>query len=277
MRADRPLRATIPPRGTADVTLTVNLSAKNAAQPLDVVHEFSMPIIMTAADSSTTLGEFRLTANVRSALVCSVASVYFADDDNVLPDYTFRSRSVHFTSAVPLRAVNVAAHPADLIVADARLESKTSGLITITPRVGLSCDRFECQASIHPIAADGSAIPATPLPVAAVVLHDIHASPPVVSFGPRAVGDVAEATVSLSSRTGRRFRVGESQPGATNPVVTIRSDPDGGAVMHVRQTIAEAGPHTVGIDVVAEPVDGSRVQLKLPVSYIGNIVSAKND
>ena len=124
------------------------------------------------------------------------------------------------------------------------------------------------RSAVEPTAEDRAPLPTTPLPVTGVVLHDLFATPSVVSIGPRRLGEIAEVTVSLSSRTGRKFNVREYRTDSPTLGVEVLADRGSTATLRLRQTIAEAGQHTAKLKVESDAA-GTSATLELPVSYVG--------
>lgn len=81
-------------------------------------------------------------------------------------------------------------------------------VISVTPNMPPEPGPFQFNVNLHPIAGDGTALPAVPLPVRGTLVEDVAALPPVLlvdaaQTNPRP----AEKELVLTSHSGKGFRV----------------------------------------------------------------------
>src|SRR5260221_4479917 len=113
--------------------------------------------------------------------------------------------------------------------------------LTIKSTQRLQTGPIDFVVTLKPEVAGEEAVPPYQLPIRGLILPDIQATPPSVTFGAKAVGEALEDAFTLSSLTGREFKI-------------VRWDLDGQGLtvdrsnqlantLHVRQQVISTGSH----------------------------------
>jgi hypothetical protein len=79
--------------------------------------------------------------------------------------------------------------------------------VAVVPATGLAKGKHESAVILTPIAKNGELLPSVTVPVTFDVGDDVQATPQLLQFGGREVGEEAREVVSLRSVRGAPFRV----------------------------------------------------------------------
>jgi hypothetical protein len=257
-------------RGSATISLMLDLRSANSAQgAIGSFRSFSLPVschVNAAPERSNVV--FVVTGNVRDPLRCAEPRVSFGEDD-FLPDGRWQTRRDRLEMAIPCEKLVVSAAPPQVLTAKVTQLSRTTAMLELTPAPDLPGDSFACAVRIEATAVGGDLLPAVTLPVGGTVIHDLGFSPRVVSFGTVAAGGSPEATVVLTSRTGRSIVV-ESvvSPSDETIVDAVRTASVPPNTYRVRQRVAKIGPQSQTVRFTVS-CGGAHQLLDLPVSFVG--------
>lgn len=267
-----PVKFVVPAKGSVEITLLLDLVPNTRASLATEPVPFSVDIIAHVAGQPAERMSWTLTGAIRKSAHFSPADVFFDEASNQwAPEHRFESQEVSFSVPVPLREVRVSVHPADRGSAAAGLTTSTSGIVNITPALGIRSGPFAFDVELTGVTVSGEQLPVSVLPVRGVCLRDIYAVPAAVTLGACRIGDVVETTVVLDSRTKRLFSV-ES---ITEPSDVLQVEPFQGAgesvcLFHIRQKIVSEGPqHGEVVLRISTPGAASTDDIIIPIRYVG--------
>ena len=209
--------------------------------------------------------EFPLSGRVRETIAVPRIIQYVAAERLVEHGPT-PSRTVPVRTSIPLRELRVDTDwwydMQPTVAADP--DRPGDYLLTIVLRDDMDAGEFDFDLRLTPVAADGEVLPAVPVIVRGVKEPDCYAIPSEVRFVYGA-GEVPSATVTLATRSGREFFVGEIA--AEGYVIEPpASDTAGRHVFTVSLVPSAAAPLAGTIKFLIFAADGASRELDVPIA-----------
>jgi hypothetical protein len=101
------------------------------------------------------------------------------------------------------------------------------------------------------------------------VLQEVEAIPPAVLFSHRVLGERAEGTVMLRSRTGKACRVRTFESNSESiEVERLTAPPDSSPEFRIQQMIRKVGQQSATVSFCVL-IDDRRITVAVPVRYCG--------
>ncbi len=143
--------------------------------------------------------------------------------------------------------------------------------LLVEPRKELPCADYSFEVLVTPKLNGEKPLPAQRLAVRGSVVRDLQASLPQVVFGARRIGEKAEETLTLTSLTGRGFKV----VGVANSLRGLQVIPGTGTSVaknhtyQLRQSVDAVGDQSGQVTFSCRTADGLSADVVIPVSYHG--------
>ncbi|MCI0380493.1 MAG: hypothetical protein L0215_23145 [Gemmataceae bacterium] len=175
------------------------------------------------------------------------------------------------TSFVGLRNL-LASSKSPFFQATAKNLDDTCYAVSVSSKAGIHIGSYRFGIEIVAELATGETVVAKELQVMAEIVSDIQASPPMLHFGARSLGETCEETISLYSLTGVPVHVIDQRPeceGLTvEPMVQPRSEKS--ASFLVRQRICGAGNQTGKLVFSVQSDTGTKSEVPIIINYHGS-------
>jgi hypothetical protein len=176
---------------------------------------------------------------------------------------------VHIPDAQPVVTVTP-----DLVTVQLSSDAAVPGRfeLAFAPRPTLAPGPFRCQAAIDLITPAGDRLPGVQLPVTGTVQPEVRVLPARLEFGPRRLGQTADATVTLQVPAQEACSVDrietESADVRVEAVATAGVPP--GRAFRVRQQITAEGNQSSVVRFYVRREGGEPVPVTMEVCYHGD-------
>jgi hypothetical protein len=176
---------------------------------------------------------------------------------------------VHIPDAQPVVTVTP-----DLVTVQLTTDAAVPGRfeLAIAPRPTLAPGPFRCQVDVDLVTPAGNQLPGVQLPVTGTMQPEVRALPARLEFGPRRVGQTAEATVTLQAPAEEACSVDrietESEDVRVEAVASTGVPP--GRAFRVRQQITAEGNQSSVVRFYVRRAGGEPVPLTMEVCYHGD-------
>jgi hypothetical protein len=261
------------PGETADCRLLIDLLPGQLPSAPGQSREFSVHVTATIDGTRKERRRWVITGRVRDALGVSAPQVRFEAGDPVLRTQPrFEPPQIRFQSALQLVSARAEVDP-PVAALSCELESSTSGFVKLQPAADLPLGPLDAVLRIIATTADAGEMAVVSMPVSGLVLDDVQLLPRQLTFGATPVGDVREATVVLTSRTGKEVvvdRVDSASPTtAVEPTDLPAEGFEGARAYLVRQRIARSGGQSVEVEFVVNEGPARVRRVPLQINYVG--------
>ncbi|MCI0739271.1 MAG: DUF1573 domain-containing protein [Gemmataceae bacterium] len=237
----------VAPNQTAVVVLTLDLT--ELANPSDTVPRVFKEMIIPRVKANDGRGVFHegwsLQGRVEPGLLARPRTVDFGRE--ILKTNPQRRSEVVSVIAQP-GVVELGLEPNYLFSAFLRQSTKLPDgseqyEVRITPSKDLRTGYFKSQILVRASHKDSGSAVDLSVPVQGYVREDVDALPSAVVFGARALGDIGEEALSLSSKSGQSFEViGIHTEGAGINCAPSETTSPKGRIFRVRQRFSQLGP-----------------------------------
>jgi len=265
-----PRSLVIPAGKTAEVRLALDLTTGDPRQTAPHSRPFSIQIVPVIENGLPQYQGWELEGLVRRAFRLSSPSVTFGD--SLVSGEPFPARTVEVTANV--RLGRLTAEPeleAPAAVTLERAEEAGRYLLRVAPEETAVVGRHDFNVLLKGVTETGERLPPFPIPVMMEVVDDIQTVPASVPFGSLPLGESAEETVVLRSRTGKSFEVVKADADPKKGVWVERSTTTGrDACFRVRQRAVALRSQGHYIRFTLQVDSGEATQeLAVAVSYYG--------
>ena len=142
--------------------------------------------------------------------------------------------------------------------------------LVVEIRPGLPSGRVDLPIQLTPVLEDGRRLPTIAFPIRGWIVGDVDVTPPLLSFGPRPLGEMAKDTVTLKSLTGQSFEVVQARAEAPGLSVSRVGPADGkNATYSVSQQVRTVGQSSSGVVFTVKTGTGQLREMRVPVSSYG--------
>jgi hypothetical protein len=257
----------IAPGATADVTFRIDLRNPCAGAEPQAVRDVAIKVYL-GQDSSPTkpLTAIELRGRVRSAVTVGAKSV---DLGRIPATAAPRVREVPVRALMALRDLTATAE-GDMVQADVKPTGAGTWAVRITSVTGLSPGKHTATIRLHPALASGEVAPDVAIPVEFDVPADVQPDSPTVMLGAHRVGESAAEAVTLTSLSGRPFRVEKWSAEVPADTEVRPKQADGAAQSFTcRQRVAAVGQQSTRITFAGTDADGKPFEVVVAVRYYG--------
>ncbi len=264
----KPPSLTIPPRGTMDVSLTLNLLGI-CTEPDIVGKDFTISIQPRIAEAGA-----RIVWVVKGKVKQSVT---------IQPKLVDFGRCSERKQPMPTQRVRITTHPSVRILnascTSPRIEVKVQPLVPehndvfhliVTPHGELPRGVVNCSIAVVPTLDNGRRLPAKQINVHGHIVNDIEASPPSIIFGAGTLGTSLRETVLLRSLTGRSFTItGIRHEGEGLSVKRVPAEVTIGSAFAISQIIGKEGDQVGQVVFRLSHTEGPEEEVVVPISWYG--------
>ena len=261
-----PRSFTLAPGETREVRLTLNLLPKSG-EATNAARTFSTNITFTT--KSQVLAPARetlvLSGRVRPVLELRPREPSFGEAPELIqppPPMTFA-----VAPALRLKTLTAISETAgfDASVLPPDSENPSELIVRVTPTTTKPAGPLTATVRLEPLGPNGEPLPSRRVIVRGRVASDLVVDPPQVSAGGHAVGDRVEETLTVSSRTGRKFTI--EKVNAHGEGLSVERSATG--VVRVKQTVTRAGEMNGSVEIVVRPAGDEPVTVTVPVIGYG--------
>jgi Protein of unknown function (DUF1573) len=262
----QPKTLEIPAGGTGTIQLALNLThgkpeAGKASRP------FSVRVTASIGAKSTRKITWTISGRVRKVFEM-VPSLLSFKEGSLVRGEVFPSQKVELHAHTEVTGVSAECRPPLATVAVVAGEAKNTFAVAVTPKRDLPAGELRFDVLVHGLTAHG-ALPVALLPVYGRVLEQVEFTPPTLLFGHRALGEQAEETVLVRSRSGKTFKVLTFEATSKSiEVERLAASSDSLPQFRVRQKFLELGQQSAVVSFRVL-VDGRSVTVALPARYCG--------
>jgi len=260
----------IPSQATRTVQVKINLS-RGKWRPDEAVRLFSEKVTALVDGKPVRHESWALNGKVRKLFDVAPALVSF-EEGSLVEGHSFPSKTVEVSAYTELTGLAAECRPplgTAVVVASKNNTSNTRFSVIVTPnKATLPVGNLEFEVVLRGHTKD-AVLPPVPFMVLGKVLQEVEAVPPAILFGHGILGERAEDTVVLRSRTGEAFRVLTVQSSSESiEAERLKDSPDSSPQFRIQQTFRGTGQQTAQMTFVAV-IDGRRISVVVPVRYYG--------
>jgi hypothetical protein len=258
----------IPPGQSREIAFELDLRNSCAsAEPVAARDAQVRVAINVEPTSAAPRAPWVFRGRVRTAVTVPVQSI---DLGRTAATSRPRERVVPVRALTDLSDLAVAVdHPT--VVARLKPASGSRSWDLVVGRVApLPTGHYKAEVSLQPVTRTGQAVPPVRIPVEFDLLGDVQPDAPTVVLGTRSIGEVAEGVVTLTSLSGRPFRVEKWSADAPSETELRLKDSGGVAWMFTcRQRVLALGHQATGLKFAGTDADGHLFVVPIAVRYYG--------
>jgi hypothetical protein len=269
--AVEPRSLRIPAEGTADVWLTVDLTKRGpwekhqARRPLQL---HVSPVLMKGKRPEQ---HWTLTGFVLSRVTLDTQSLHFGE--RPVHGRPGGPQKVRALVHIPFRSLEARVVPPSAATVEVQPhETEEAGfVISVRPSPSLPLGPFQGELAFDIISPEGERLPAgVYLPVVGEVQPEVRVIPSQLLFGPRVIGETAEATVVLQVLAGSGWVIERIEVESAEVVVErLKEMEETPPAFRVTQRVSKEGDHTSSVRLLVRKGDGAHISLPMTVSYYG--------
>ncbi len=253
-------------QATCTIQATFNLT-RGKPQPGETVRPFSAQVTALIDAKPLRHKKWTVCGKVRK-LYDLVPELISFEEGSLIQGQAFPGRTVEVSCHTELTGLTAECRPPAGTVVVAPCKKRNVFSVTVTPNKDLPAGNLEFDVVLRGHTT-GAVVPPVPLKIAGRVLQEVEAIPPVVLFGHHALGERAEDTVVLRSRTGKAFRVVAVESGRESiETERLPESSDSSPQFRVQQTFRKTGQQTATVSFHVQ-IDDRRITVAVPVRYCG--------
>ena len=260
-----PAPLTLPPGGSAEVTVTIDLTKRSSYFRGVGVRPLAVQVQPVFAGHAAPAGGWTLTGTVRGLISPDVGRLDLLD--GCVHGGPPRSRTFHVTAHHPLARVEAEADP---YFAAVRVEPDGPGryAVAVTPDPRLPAGPFHFPVRLRAVTPDGATHPAGAVAVGGEMHPPARVDPRTALVGEVVVPGPAAAEVAVRLPDGWAVERVESDAAGTD-VKLIGPAPDGGWLYRITQPVPTAGDFRCEVRFVAKGPDGRTATAPVEVCGLG--------
>lgn len=266
----------IPAGESRAVRLTLDLTHNTSNATPEETRDFTVYLApVLDGEPPRRLDNWTLRGKVRPVLRLERASVDFGHTGEFEQPLTVQRVTTH--ASLPLERIEASCNSVDFTARMQRSgDDPARFVLSVQPSKELPVGPFSGRVTLHCFTKAAGPICVKSLPFSGTILSDLQASPPALGFGVRRVGETLEETVTLTSRTRRRFRVQAVEvQGDGFSAERINSAAPTAPSFCVKAAILSEGDVEGRFRAVAEYDGLGRRELLIPLRYRGQRAGAR--
>lgn len=260
----------IQPGETATVQLTIDLTHRSYSE--EGIARRSFALSVQPVTSHTRKGGFgwQIHGTIRSRVTLEARTVHFGEQP--VHGQPAASRLVFARVHVPCQGLDVAVDPRIASAVVKRGEDDPNRFeITIAVNPELSPGIFETDVKISVVELSGRSEPAVTLPVAGIMQPETRLLPALVFLGPKAIGQIAEATVVVQAPSNAKVVFDHIE--TDNREIQVDPIEIAGSSTHqaflIKQKVTREGEQRAIVQFILRDRSDKLVQLPVEVTYCG--------
>lgn len=266
-----PRSLSIAPDALATVRLKLDLTKRTLAEVGQHKRAFHVEILPLGKESMPKPPGWRLHGIIKSRVTVDTLALDYGDE--AVRGQPPRERKVMATvhvadTSLQARVVpdsaTVRLHPAK--------DSSSRFELVITPRPTLSVGSFSCKLHLDLLTRNGDLLQGCILPISGQMQSEVRALPARLVFGPRRVGQIAEAMTTLQVPVGEEWVVDHIETESADVWVerVVRKELPLGQTFRVRQRVSKSGHQSSKVRFFVRKERNDPVPITMEVSYDGD-------
>jgi hypothetical protein len=273
-----PRALSIRPGATAKARMKLNLAKRSFEERGQSKRSFNVDIQPLRKEIAKPQSAWRLHGVIRSRVTLDALSLDFGEE--AVRGQPPLERKVMATVHVADSSLRARAIPDLATVRISPAKGSTSRFeLGIAPRPTLPAGSFSCKLHIDLVAENGRQLPGAVLPIAGKMQAEVRALPVRLVFGPRRIGQSAEATVTLQTPVGEKWVVDHIEMESDDVSVerVAQAQIPSSQTFRVRQYIRKAGRHASKVRFFVRKESNDPVPIAMEVSYDGDAEGVLSD